>query len=562
MVLSGSDSDLVECVPNVSEGRDAQTVAAIADAVRAVEGVRLIDVDAGAGANRTVFTFVGAPAAVLEAAFRLAQVAAERIDLRRHQGAHPRMGAIDVVPFVPLGATAIEVCIDLARRLGERLGRELAIPIYLYEAAATRPERRSLTDLRSGEYEDLPRKLRDPDWAPDFGPAEFNPKSGATAVGARAFLIAYNVNLNTRERRLAHQIALAVRESGRLQRDSSGKIVRDPSGQALRVPGRLQAVRAVGWSIPEYGRAQVSLNLTDHRISGMAAAFEAVAEEAAERGLRATGSEVVGLVPLEALLDAGRYYLRRMGHCAAVPESELIHSAVLSLGLAEVGAFEPDQKVIEYQLAPARPLATGSVAAFADALSSANPTPGGGCAAALAAAHGAALAAMGAALAFAKSSDPAQSSQLEQLGAHAQALKATLLAAVDQDAQAFDAVLAARRLPKRSEAERAARERAIEAANRDATRVPLQVVQAAGELLELLGPALAAVPSSAVSDLGVALQLARAAVEGAALNVRINLPGLADANERRQIESELRPALEAARRRAEQIQSQLDQRFG
>jgi len=559
--MVSATSDLVECVPNVSEGRDPKVLEAIASAVRSVEGVRLIDIDAGADTHRTVFTFVGPPPATLEAAFRLIATAAERIDMRRHRGAHPRIGATDVCPFVPLGQTRMEVCIELARRLGERVGRELKIPVYLYEAAATRPQRGSLSDIRAGEYEGLKEKLRDPQWAPDFGPAEFNPRSGATVIGARPFLIAYNVNLNTRDRKLAHDIALTVRESGRIQRDAAGKIVRDQNGQALRGPGRLAAARAVGWTIPEYGRAQVSLNLIDFGITALQVVFETVAEEAAERGLRATGSEIVGLVPLEALLEAGRFYLRRQGKSAAVTESELIHVAVLSLGLGEVSRFEPRDKVIEYKLAAERPLASGSVAAFVDALSSADPTPGGGCAAAASGAISAALAAMGAALAFAKS-DAAKARGLEQLGERAQALKARLLAAVDEDARAFDSVLAARRLPKRSEVEQATRDQAIAGANRAATLVPLAVLEAAGEVLDLLGPVLEAVPSSAISDLGVALQLARAAAEGAALNVRINLPGLTDQSEREQLGGQVQRTLEAARQRFELLESQLIQRFG
>ena len=555
-------TDWVECVPNVSEGRDRAVLEAIAAAVRAVDGVRLIDMDPGAATHRTVFTFVGPAAAVLEAAFQLVAAAAERIDMRSHRGAHPRLGAADVVPFVPLGATPMELCVKLARQLGERIGCELEIPVYLYEAAASRSQRRSLSDVRAGEYEGLADKLRDPEWAPDFGPARFDPRRGATVVGARPLLIAYNVNLNTRERKPAHDIALAVRESGRLRRDAAGQIVRDPDGKAQRLPGRLEEVRGVGWTIPEYGRAQVSLNLTDYRTSGLHDAFEAIAEEAAERGLRATGSEIVGLVPLEALLEAGRYYLRRQGRSAAVPDAELIHIAVLSLGLNEIGAFEPRERVIEYKIAPPAALADGSVAAFLDALSSAAPTPGGGCVAALGAAMSAALTAMGAGLAFAKSEPTQEAPELEALGRRAQALKTRLLELVDQDALAFDAVLAARRRPKRSDADRAAREQAIADAGREATRVPLAVLEATAELLELIGPAAQAVPASAASDIGVALLFASAAAEGAALNVSINLPGLADADERRRFHKRMEQALDAARGRAGALRAELDRRLG
>jgi glutamate formiminotransferase/formiminotetrahydrofolate cyclodeaminase len=550
----------VECVPNVSEGRDPGRIEALAAAVRAVEGARLIHVDPGAATHRTVYTFVGPPAAVLEAAFRLFERAADLIDMRHHHGAHPRMGAVDVCPFVPIGATPMALCVDLARRLGERVGRELGIPVYLYEAAATRPQRASLADIRAGEYEGLAHKLRDPDWAPDFGPAQLNPKSGASVIGARPLLVAYNVNLNTRDQKLAHDIALSVRESGRLRRDPEGRVLRDAGGAPLRLPGRLQGVRAVGWTIPEYGRAQVSLNLTDLRSAGLADVFEAVVEEAALRGLRATGSEIVGLVPLDALLDAGRFYLRRQGRSAAVPERELIHVAGLSLGLAELGPFEPRLKIIELAVAAPAPWGEASLTSFADALSMDAPTPGGGCAAALAGALAAGLAAMGAALAHAKKS--AAPERLESIGRRAQDLKRELLAAVDRDARAFDAVVQARRLPRRTDEDRALRESRIAAAYLEATLVPQSVLQRVRELIEIFQDVVETVPPSAASDAAVGLALARAAAEGAALNVRINLGGLGDELERKRLESDSTDLMAAVLVEVERLRARLEQRLG
>jgi glutamate formiminotransferase/formiminotetrahydrofolate cyclodeaminase len=543
---------VIECVPNISEGRDRSVLDAVAAAVREVPGVELLDVDPGAETNRTVYTFVGAPEAVGEAAFRLAAAATRLIDMRVHSGAHARIGAVDVVPFVPVGGGAtMDDCVALARVVGQRIAEELGVPVYLYERAASRPARQSLAEVRKGEYEGLAAKLADPEWAPDFGRAEFNPRSGATVVGARPFLIAYNVDLNTDDRKPAHDIALEIREQGRRARGPDGKFLKDAAGNDVMKPGRLPAVRAVGWTIPEFGRAQVSINLLDFAVTPPHAAFEAVREEARARGLRVTGSELVGLIPLDALLAAGRHYLAAQGRTPAVPEPDLVRAARLSLGLDDVKPFDPAGAVIEYRLAPReRGLRALSLVGFADELSRSTPAPGGGSVSALAGAMAGGLASMVAALTHG-GADAAKRAALEELGTAAQALKDRLLVAIDDDSAAFDAIVAARRLPKATPGQQAEREAAILAATRRAIEVPLSVVEAAAELGALVERAAALGMAAAMSDVGVAAWCARTAAEGAALNVRINLPGLPDEAERAGWAARLATALDAARARCE-----------
>lgn len=521
---------LVECVPNVSEGRDRRVLDHIAQAVRSVSSVELLDVDPGADTNRTVFTFAGPPEGVLEAAFALIRTAAEQIDMSRHEGAHPRMGATDVCPFVPLSGVTMEECVEIARALGERVGRELGIPVYLYEHAASAPSRRLLADIRAGEYEGLRAKLEDPAWRPDFGPASFVARSGATVIGAREFLIAYNVNLNTRDRKLANEIALSVRETGRLARGTDGQPLLDSEGQKVRLPGRLKGVRAVGWYIAEYGRAQVSINLTSMKDTPLHAAFEACEEEARKIGLRATGSELVGLIPKEALLEAGRHFLRKQGKSAGAPERELVHIAVRSLGLDELSPFDPAQRVIEYRVgSSAGQLVERRLRDFVDELSSDSPAPGGGSAAALCGALAAALAAMVANLTVGKKGHEGAWASLSDLAVRAQALKDWFLASVDEDTRAFDRVLVAMRLPQATEADKAARSAAQEAANRGATEVPLAVLERSLEALDLAAEAARSGNPNSVSDAGVAALCARSGAEGAWLNVSINLPNVKDA---------------------------------
>ncbi|MFZ2516846.1 MAG: glutamate formimidoyltransferase, partial [Candidatus Lutibacillus vidarii] len=360
---------IVECVPNVSEGRRPEVYAAITKAAADVPGVTVLDVDPGAETNRTVITFVGDPEAVLEGAWQLICAAVERIDMSGHQGAHARMGAVDVVPFVPVAEMTMEECAELARRLGERVGRELGVPVYLYEHAASSPQRRNLADVRAGEYEGLADKLADPAWRPDYGPAAFVPRSGATVIGARPFLVAYNVNLNTTDKRLAARIAADIREKGRKRLDAAGKPVRDADGAEIWDKGLLRGIKAVGWTIPEYGCAQVSINVTDLEATPLHLVFDTCVERATVHGLRVTGSELVGMVPRDVLLAAGRHYLARMGRSTGVPEATLVHIATRTLGLSEVKAFDPAERVIEYRLAAPAPLAALSLTAFADELS-------------------------------------------------------------------------------------------------------------------------------------------------------------------------------------------------
>src|SRR5437016_10498906 len=342
---------IVECVPNVSEGRRAEIYNAIAAAAASAPGVTLLNVDPGADTNRTVITFVGQPDDVLEGAFRLVKKGVELIDMTTHRGAHPRIGAVDVVPFVPVANVTMDECVALARRLGERVGRELSIPVYLYEFACSAPHRRNLADIREGEYEGCAAKLRDERWNPDFGPAEFVPRSGATVIGARKFLVAYNVNLNTLDKRLATRVAFDVRERGRIKRDDDGNPIVDAKGEPMWEPGLLKSVKAVGWVIPEFGCAQVSINLTDLDIAPLHVVFDTCEERARERGLRVTGSEIVGLVPRDVLLAAGRHYLARMGRPTGIPQPALVQTAIRTLGLGEVKPFDPKERVIEYRLA-------------------------------------------------------------------------------------------------------------------------------------------------------------------------------------------------------------------
>lgn len=514
---------LVECVPNFSEGRDAAVLDSIADAVRSVDGAALLDMDPGEATNRTVVTIVGPPEAVSEAAFRAIKRASERIDMTKHKGAHARMGATDVCPFIPVSDMTMEECAALARALGRRVGDELGIPVYLYEKAASRPERVNLADVRKGEYEGLPDKLRDPDWTPDFGPATHNARSGATAIGAREFLIAYNVNLNTRNKALAHDIALDIREQGRFRKDENGKFVRNAEGKKVRQRGRFKNVKAVGWYIDEYDRAQISINLTNHHVSPMHEVFDDVAERATARGMRVTGSEIVGLVPLDAMLAAGRHYLGKQGESTGVPEARLVEAAVASLGLAELAPFDPNDKIIEYRIRRAPPLASLEVTAFTEELASDSPAPGGGSVAALAGSLSAALSQMVAHLTYGKKDFAERKRLMNEIAERANASRAALLATVDADTDAFNAIIDARRLPRKTDADIAARDAAIRAAEENATRVPLTVLEASVECAELAREVVTHGNPNSLSDGGVAGLLALACAEGAYYNVLINL---------------------------------------
>lgn len=515
---------IVECVPNVSEGKNAPVYRAIADAAASVPGVTLLNIDPGADTNRTVITFVGEPEAVLEGAFQLVRAGVSMIDMTKHRGAHPRIGAVDVVPFVPIAEMTMEECAQLARRLGERVGKELGIPVYLYEFAATAPHRRNLADIREGEYEGLAKRISRAEWKPDFGPAKFIERSGATVIGARKFLVAYNVNLNTLDKRLANRVAFDVRERGRVKRDEEGNPVLDKSGEPVWEPGILKSVKAVGWVIPEYGCAQVSMNLTDLDVTPLHVAFDTCDERARDRGLRVTGSEIVGLLPKSVLLDSGRHYLRHMGRPAGVSEAALIHTAVRTLGLSEVKPFDPQQRVIEYRLTSASRLASMAVRDFVDELASESPAPGGGSVAALAGSMAAALAAMVAIISQTRKGFESKQSDLDRIAARGQQIKDSLLAAVDADTAAFERLLDAMRLPK----EDPGRDAAIISATIAASEVPLGVLEACPEIIELCREVARIGLQASLSDAGVGVQMARAAAAGAYQNVCINLGNLTD----------------------------------
>jgi glutamate formiminotransferase/formiminotetrahydrofolate cyclodeaminase len=495
----------------------------VAAAAASVSGVTVLNIDPGVDTNRTVITFVGEPEPVLEAAFRLVQRGVELIDMSLHRGAHSRIGAVDVVPFVPVSGVTMDDCAHFARRLGERVGKELQVPVYLYEFAATAPHRRNLADIREGEYEGLARKITHMDWQPDFGPAVFNPRSGASVIGARKFLVAYNVNLNTLDKRLATRVAFDVRERGRMKRDDEGNPILDAKGEPQWEPGLLKSVKAVGWVIPEFGCAQVSINLTDLDITPLHVAFDTCEERARDRGLRVTGSEIVGLVPRQVLLDAGRHYLQRMGRPAGVPEAAIMHAAIRTLGLSEVKPFDPRERVIEYRLAKTPRLASMTLRDFVDDLSSESPAPGGGSVSALAASMAAGLAAMVAVLSHTKKGFESKHEQLDRIAVRAQKLKDEMLAAVDNDTAAFDLLLEAFRLPASPE-----RDAAINEATIGAALVPLSVLEACPSIIELCSEIAGIGLQASLSDAGVGAQMGRAAAAGAYQNVCINLGSVSD----------------------------------
>ena len=525
---------LVECVPNFSEGRDRKVIDAIVEAIAAVPGVKVLDVDPGAATNRTVVTFVGEPEPVCEAAFRGAQKAQELIDMRLHHGAHPRSGATDVLPLIPVSGISLEECAALARGIAERLYRELGIPCYCYEAAAFKPERKNLAVCRQGEYEALKEKMADPARKPDFGGAwdAVAEKAGASNVGARNFLIAVNFNLNTTSTRRANAVAFDVREKGRKAREGdplTGKLLKDAEGNQVWIPGTLKGCKAIGWYIEEYGIAQVSMNITDIDQTPLHVAFEEVCRAAAVRGLRVTGTEIVGLVPKRVLIEAGRYYLARQQRSRGIRESEIVKIAVKSMSLDDLRPFNPEEKVIEYMMGENKPgrLAGMSVADFVRETASESPAPGGGSISAAMGAFAAALAAMVANLSAHKRGWDDRWEEFSLVAEKGQAVLDELLALVDEDTEAFNGIMAALALPKGTDEEKAARSAAIEEATLHAAAVPLKTMEAALRALPLaLEMAQKGNPASA-SDAGVAALAARAAIRGAALNVRINAASLA-----------------------------------
>ncbi|NVO19362.1 MAG: glutamate formimidoyltransferase [Bacteroidetes bacterium] len=527
---------LIECVPNFSEGRNMAIIKQITDQVESVEGVRLLDVDPGAATNRTVVTFVGEPEAVLEAAFQAVKKAAEVIDMRYHKGEHPRFGATDVCPLVPIAGITMEEVAAYARKLAERIGKELGIPIYCYENAAFTNERRNLANNRSGEYEGLPKKLADPHWKPDFGPAEFNERvatTGATAVGARDFLVAYNVNLNTTSTRRANAVAFDIREKGRPVREGNpvtGKIKKDENGKEIWTPGSLKACKAIGWFIEEYGIAQVSINLTNISITPVHIAFEEACQKALDRGMRVTGSELVGLIPLQALLDAGKFFLAKQQRSLGVSEEELIKIAVKSLGLDDLKPFNPKEKIIEYLLSNPgdKKLVSLSVEGFANETASESPAPGGGSVSAAMGAFGVSLATMVANLSSHKAGWDERWEEFSAWAEKGQKLKDELLYLVDEDTRAFNKIMDAFGLPKGNDDEKAARDLAIQEATKYAIEIPFKVMKCSLESMGIIKAMAEIGNPNSVSDAGVGALAARSAVMGAYLNVKINASGLKD----------------------------------
>jgi glutamate formiminotransferase/formiminotetrahydrofolate cyclodeaminase len=532
-ILNMNQEAIIECVPNFSEGRDMNIIKQITDEIESVDGVKLLDVDPGKATNRTVVTFVGSPQAVIEAAFLAIKKASEVIDMSKHKGEHPRMGAIDVCPLIPVSGITMEETAAYATQLAKRVGEELQIPTYLYEYAQPNKERSNLSIIRGGEYEGFFDKIKLPEWKPDFGPSVFPAKSGATVIGARDFLIAYNVNLNTKSVRLANSIAFDVREAGRVKREGNpvtGKVIRDAEGNDVRIPGTLKACKAIGWFIEEYNVAQISMNLTNYKITSVHQAFDEVCKSADKRGIRVTGSELVGLIPLEAMLEAGRYFLQKQKRSVGVSEQELIHIAVKSLGLNELAPFDADKKIIEYKLRNAanEKLIGMNLRAFADETASESPAPGGGSISAYVGSLGVALGTMVANLSAGKRGWEDQISEFSQWAEKGQQIKDTLLKSVDEDTRAFNEIMNAFGLPKSNDSEKQARTEAIENATKYACLVPYKVMQTSYESLDMLGVMIEKGNQNSVTDAGVGVLCVKTAVRGAYFNVLVNAKGLKD----------------------------------
>lgn len=528
---------LIECVPNISEGRDAAKIKAIADVFETVSGVKLLDVDPGKATNRTVITFVGEPQNVIDAAFLLIKKASELIDMSKHQGEHPRMGATDVCPLIPIANISMEETAEYARKLGKRVGDELGIPGYFYENAASEEKRKNLANVRSGEYEGLENKLVSKEWKPDFGPAEFKKAkfTGATAISARDFLVAYNINLNTTSARRANAVAFDIRERGRVMREGNpvtGKVVLDEKGEPKHIPGTLKSVKGIGWYIEEYGIAQISLNLTNISITPVHIAFDEACKKANERGLRVTGSELVGLIPLNAMLEAGKYFLKKQERSVGVSESELIKIAIKSMGLDELSPFNPNEKIIEYKMKSAdeNPLIGLSLASFSEAAASESPAPGGGSVAAYVGALGISLGTMVANLSSHKRGWDDRWEYFSNWAEKGENFRRKLLDLVDKDTAAFNEIMNAFQLPKSNDSEIAVRNKAIQHATLGATKIPLEVMKTALDSMEVCIEMAKNGMESSISDAGVGAACAKTAVVSAYLNVCINAKDLSDKN--------------------------------
>jgi len=603
---------VIECVPNFSEGRDLAVIKQITDVIESVQGIQLLDVDPGESTNRTVVTFIGEPGPVKEAAFRAVKKAAELIDMSKHKGEHSRFGATDVCPFVPVSNSSMDECAEIARQVGQRIGEKLGIPVYLYEHAASKPERQNLAKVRAGEYEGLKKKLADPDWKPDFGPAMFNPGAGATAVGAREFLIAYNINLNTTDRRYANELAYEIRERGRWKRNGNvepfyykGELVNfeegkypdgnsdfvagsfeelaehykkeygadlykryrsiglDPDdliGRPVYKDGMFTHLKGIGWVVDDYKRAQVSLNLTNYRITSPVDVLEAVRKLAIERGIVVTGSEVVGVVPYEAMRNAGQFYLRRMQKSTGIPARDIVTTAVQAMGLTDVAEFEIDKKVIGMP-APEGPLANLSITDFVDEVSRDTPAPGGGSIAALAGALGSALASMVVNLSVGKGEYDSQYNELCQLAEKAQVVKDELVRAIDADTEAFNEVIAGMRMAKDTSEQVELRSQVIKAGYKSAAEVPLRTAELCRQVLDICQAAANIGNMAVMSDAGVGALMALAGVQGAIHNVRINLPHTKDEAFIEQMQDRLGTLVSESKALCDAIQRQVESGF-
>jgi len=522
---------VVECVPNISNGTHPEIYNTIAKACEKIPGVKLLDVDPGRATNRTVITFAGAPEVIVDAAFEVIKAAKEMIDMRVHTGEHPRMGACDVCPFVPVSGVTLEDCAELARKLGKRVGEELGVWAYLYEAAASKPEWKSLTNVRMGEYEGLEARRGKSEWKPDFGSFEkFDPKFGAVAIGSRKFLVAYNINMNSTNKKSANDIAANIRETGKNKRQyyPDGPFVKNPDGTNVKEPGLFSHCKAGAWIIPEYNRAQITMNLTDTEVTPVHSVFDVVEKQAFERGMRVTGSEIVGLVPLKALTDAGKHFLKKQGLSSAVSEKELVRTAILSLGLDDVAPFKAEDKIVEWCLARKNRLVDLTLDTFADTLASDAPAPGGGSVAALCGNLSASLATMVCNLTFGKKDYKTKNAQMEELGLKGQKLKDFFLDAIDKDTDSFNKVMDANRLPKDTEAQKKARDLAIDEANKESILVPLGVLERTQEVLPILQTVATEGNINCASDAGVGAYCLLTCAEGAAMNVKINLKNMTD----------------------------------
>ncbi len=549
---------IIECVPNFSEGHDMNIIKQITDVIEEVEGVKLLDVDAGKATNRTVVTFVGNPDAVIEAAYRAIKKAAEVIDMSRHKGEHPRMGATDVCPLIPVSGISMEETAEYAKKLGKRVGEELHIPVYLYEYAQKNTARNNLSIIRGGEYEGFFDKIKLPEWKPDFGTAVMNVKAGATVIGARDFLIAYNINLNTKSVRLANSVAFDVREAGRVKREGNpitGKIIKDENGNEIRIPGTLKSCKAIGWFIEEYGIAQISMNLTNYKITSVHKAFEEVCKSADKRGIRVTGSELVGLIPLDSILDAGRYFLQKQNRSIGVSEEELIQIAVKSLGLDELSPFDPNKKIIEYKLRDAanEKLINMSLKSFANETASESTAPGGGSIAAYVGSLGVSLGAMVANLSAGKRGWEDQINYFSEWADKAQKIKDSLLKSVDEDTRAFNEIMIGFGMPKNTDEEKKSRTEAIELATKNACEIPFGVMQMSYSSLELLEAMIEKGNQNSITDAGVGVLCVKTAVRGAYFNVLVNAKGLKDKTYAEKISAEAKKVLANNHKKANEL---------